>query len=35
MRSHITKLIYLIAITGATLGWSWLLIEGVVRAFGR
>jgi hypothetical protein len=32
VRPHITSLIYLLAIAVAMVGWSWLLLEGLVWA---
>jgi len=34
VRSRITRLIYLVAITIATLGWSWMLMQGLGWTFG-
>jgi hypothetical protein len=33
VRSLITRSVYLLAITGAMLGWSWVLMQGLAWTF--
>jgi hypothetical protein len=32
MRARVIKLLFLIAIAVAMIGWTWMIVEGIVRA---